>query len=62
MIVLYIVAFVPLAIKGEVVEKRTSEEPSGDEQSRTTKTVTIITHAIIMPFTMIISIFVPIKL
>lgn len=62
MVVLFVAAFAPLAIKGEVVEKRTAGEPSGDERRKTTRIVTIITHVILMPFTMIIRIFVPIKL
>ena len=62
MVILYVAAFVPLAVNGERVEKRMEGEPSEKEQSRTTKSVAIITHAVIMPFTMIISIFVPIKL
>jgi protein-S-isoprenylcysteine O-methyltransferase Ste14 len=37
-------------------------EPTGSEQNRVIRTATLITHAIIMPFTLIYSIFVPIKL
>jgi protein-S-isoprenylcysteine O-methyltransferase Ste14 len=37
-------------------------EPSGSEQKRVTRMVNVITHVIIMPFTLIYSIFLPIKL
>lgn len=61
MIILYAAVFVPLAIYGERVAQRTEGEPSGSEQAKVTRTVMTVTHMIIMPFTMIISIFVPIK-
>jgi protein-S-isoprenylcysteine O-methyltransferase Ste14 len=54
-------AFVPPAIASERVEKRMEGEPTGSEQTRVTKTANLITHAIIMPFTLIFGIFVPIK-
>jgi hypothetical protein len=61
-VILFAVAFVPLSINNEKAEKRMEGEPTGSDQKRLTKIVTIITHVIIMPFTLIISIFVPIKL
>lgn len=60
-IILYVAILAPMAIMGDVIEKRTQGEPSGDEQSKKAKYVMIITHMIIMPLTLIISIFVPIK-
>jgi protein-S-isoprenylcysteine O-methyltransferase Ste14 len=61
MVILYAAAFAPLALSGGKAEKRTEGEPTGSEQRRVTKTVFVITHTIIMPFTLIFSIFVPIK-
>ena len=37
-------------------------EPEGGEQKKVTRIVHVITHVIIMPFTLIISIFVPINI
>lgn len=62
MIILYAAVFVPLGIYSKKVEKRTEGEPSGDEQKRVTRIANIITHAIIMPLTLILGIFVPIEL
>jgi len=62
MVILYAAAFVPLSMSSGKAEKRMEGEPTGSDQKRLTKIVTIITHVIIMPFTLIISIFVPIKL
>lgn len=62
MIILYAAVFVPLGIYSNKVEKRTEGEPSGDEQKRVTRIVNLITHAIIMPLTLILGIFVPIEL
>lgn len=62
MIILYAAVFVPLGIYSNKVEKRTEGEPSGDEQKRVTRIANIITHAIIMPLTLILGIFVPIEL
>lgn len=62
MIILYAAAFVPLGIYSKKVDKRMEGEPSGDEQKRVTRIVNLITHAIIMPLTLILGIFVPIEL
>ena len=43
-------------------EKRMEDEPPGEEVKGVTKTVNVITHMIIMPFTLIYSIFLPLKL
>jgi protein-S-isoprenylcysteine O-methyltransferase Ste14 len=61
MVILYAAAFVPLAINGKQSEKRMEGEPTGSEQKKVTRIVNVITHMIIMPFTLIVSIFVPIK-
>jgi protein-S-isoprenylcysteine O-methyltransferase Ste14 len=60
-VLLLAVAFVPLAIGSEKAEKRMEGEPTGSEQARVTRAATVITHVIIMPFTLIYSIFLPIK-
>jgi protein-S-isoprenylcysteine O-methyltransferase Ste14 len=58
-VVLFAAANIPLAIKNEKSENRMEGEPTGSEQKQVTKIVTVITHVIIMPFTLIISIFTP---
>ena len=62
MVLLYAAAFVPLIIGNQKVEKRMAGEPTGSELTRVTKITNIITHLVIMPFTMIFSILLPLKL
>ena len=62
MIVLYAAAFVPLMINNEKAEKRMEAEPKGSELKKVTRITNAITHMIIMPLTLILSIFLPIKL
>jgi protein-S-isoprenylcysteine O-methyltransferase Ste14 len=62
MAILFIAAFLPLSIYSEKSEKRMEGEPKGDEQKKVARIVDAITHKFIMPFTLIISIFIPIKL
>ena len=62
MIVLYAAAFVPLMINNEKAEKRMEAEPIGSELKKVTRITNAITHMIIMPLTLILSIFLPIKL
>lgn len=62
MIVLYAAAFVPLSMNNERVEKRIEGEPEGSEQSKVARIVHVITHVIIMPFTLLYSIFLPLQL
>jgi protein-S-isoprenylcysteine O-methyltransferase Ste14 len=62
MVIFYGVAFVPLAINNEKAEKRMEGEPTGNEQKKATKIVNVITHMVIMPLTLVYSIFLPIKL
>lgn len=61
MVILYVAAFAPTAIKSEKAEKRMAGEPKGNEQKREAKITNAITHMIIMPLTLIVSIFLPIK-
>lgn len=61
-VILFAVAFLPSAIGSDTVEKRMAGEPSGSEQKRVTRMANLITHVIIMPFTLIYSIFLPIQL
>ena len=51
-----------LQIDSEKSEKRGEGEPAWSEQSTTAKIVLVITHMLIMPFTLIYSIFLPLKL
>ena len=62
MIILYAATFVPLSINNQKAEKRMDGEPKGNDQKRVTRIVNAITHMIIMPFTLIIGIFLPIEL
>ena len=52
----------PILIDKEKMEKRMEGEPTWSEQSKNTKIVLVITHMMIMPFTFIYSIFLPLKL
>ncbi len=61
-VILFAAAFVPPSINSEKAEKRMEGEPTGSEQKRVARMANVITHMIIMPFTLIYSIFVPIKL
>jgi protein-S-isoprenylcysteine O-methyltransferase Ste14 len=62
MVILYAAAFVPLMINNEKAEKRMEGEPKGSELKKVTRITNFITHMIIMPLTLILSIFLPIKL
>ncbi len=61
-VVLYAAAFVPLSMNSEIAEKRMEGEPKGSEQSKVARIVHVITHVIIMPFTFLYSIFLPLQL
>ena len=62
MVILHAAAFVPFSIDSKKVDKRIEGEPTGSEQKKVTRNVYVITHVIIMPFTLIYSIFLPLKL
>ena len=62
MVFLYAVSFIPLYIDKEKTEKRMEGEPTWSELNKTAKIVFVITHIMIMPFTFIYSIFLPLKL
>ena len=62
MVFLYAVSFIPLYIDKGKTEKRIEGEPSWNEQKKSAKVTFVITHLIIMPFTLIYSIFLPLKL
>jgi protein-S-isoprenylcysteine O-methyltransferase Ste14 len=62
MVMLYAAAFVPLAVDNENAEKRMEGEPTGSELKKETRMANVITHSIIMPFTLIFSIVLPINL
>ena len=62
MISLLAAGIAPLYIDNEKTEKRGEGEPTGNELNRTTKIAQLITHIIIMPLTLIYSIFLPLKL
>jgi len=61
-IILFAAAFVPLSLNNENAEKRMEGDPTGNEQKKVTKIVNAVTHMVIMPLTLIYSIFLPIKL
>jgi protein-S-isoprenylcysteine O-methyltransferase Ste14 len=62
MVLLLAAGFVPLYIDNRKVEKRSEGEPTWSKLSRRSKIAFVITHAMIMPFTFLYSIFVPLKL
>jgi protein-S-isoprenylcysteine O-methyltransferase Ste14 len=62
MVLLLAAGFVPLYIDNRRVEKRSEGEPKWSELSRTSKIAFVITHVVIMPFTFLYSIFLPLKL
>jgi len=62
MVLLLAAGTVPLYIDNETTEKRCEGEPTGSELNKTTRIAHVITHIMIMPFTLIYSIFLPLKL
>jgi protein-S-isoprenylcysteine O-methyltransferase Ste14 len=52
----------PVLMGKEKMQKRSQGEPTWSELNKTQKTVFVITHIGIMPFTLIYSIFLPLKL
>jgi protein-S-isoprenylcysteine O-methyltransferase Ste14 len=62
MVLLLAVGTVPLYIDNEKTEKRSAGEPTGSELETATRIAHVITHIIILPFTLIYSIFLPLKL
>jgi len=62
MIFLLATAMLPSLIYKEKMGKKMEGEPAWNEQSKTTKIVLVITHIMIMPFTFVYSIFLPLKL
>jgi protein-S-isoprenylcysteine O-methyltransferase Ste14 len=58
----FILAMIPFYINKEVVNKRAGEDFKWSELSKTDKVVMLITHIILMPFTIIYSFFVSLKL
>ena len=60
-VIFYAAAFVPLGINNQKAEKRMEGEPTGDKQKKVTKIVNAITHMVIMPLTLIYSIFLPLQ-
>jgi protein-S-isoprenylcysteine O-methyltransferase Ste14 len=61
-VLLFAAATVPLYTGKEKTEKRCEGEPSGRELEITTRIAHAVTHLIIMPFTLIYSVFLPLKL
>jgi len=62
MVLLLSVATVPLFFDKENIEKRAEGELPWSEQTKTSKIVFVITHATIMPLTLIYSLFLPLKM
>jgi protein-S-isoprenylcysteine O-methyltransferase Ste14 len=61
MVLLLAAGTVPLYI-GNKAEERCEGEPTGSELDKTTRIVHVVTHIVIMPFTLLYSIFLPLKL
>jgi len=62
MVILYAVSIVPLMIYYEKGKKRMEAKPEGSEMSRVMKIIYAVAHMIVMPLTLILSIFLPLKL
>jgi protein-S-isoprenylcysteine O-methyltransferase Ste14 len=62
MVLLFAASFVPLYIDNRRVKKRSEGEPTWSELSRASKIALVVSHAIIMPFTFLYSIFLPLEL
>ncbi len=60
--VLGLLTFLPTLMNKEAMKKRAEGEPAWSEFSKTDKAVFLITHAITLPFTLIYSIFLPLKI
>ena len=61
-VLFYVATLTPLQIGKEKANKRGEEEPAWSEVSKTHRIAILITHAVIMPFTIGYSIFLPLKL
>jgi protein-S-isoprenylcysteine O-methyltransferase Ste14 len=61
-VILYAAAFVPLSLASKKAEGRMEGEPKGSELKKVTRAAHVITHVIIMPFTLILGIVTPIIL
>jgi protein-S-isoprenylcysteine O-methyltransferase Ste14 len=62
MVLLLAAGIVPLYIDNAKTEERCEGEPAESELSKTTRIAHVITHIVIMPFTFLYSIFLPLKL
>jgi protein-S-isoprenylcysteine O-methyltransferase Ste14 len=62
MVLFLVASTLPLYIGKEKSEHRHEGEPTADELERTTRIAHAITHVVILPFALIYSIFVPLKL
>ena len=60
-VLFYVATLTPLQIAKEKANKREEGEPSWSEVSKTHRTAILITHAVILPFTIGYSIFLPLK-
>ncbi|WP_455285053.1 methyltransferase family protein [[Eubacterium] cellulosolvens] len=58
----FLATVAPLLISNERAKKRSEGEPRWSELSRTAKTLYLVTHVLVMPFTIGYSIFLPLKL
>ena len=61
-VVLGLLTFLPTLMNKEAMKKRSEGEPTWSEYSKTDKAVFLIIQPIILPFTLIYSIFLPLKL
>jgi protein-S-isoprenylcysteine O-methyltransferase Ste14 len=62
MVLFLAASMVPLYTGKEKPEKRHEGEPTADELEKTTKIAHVITHLVVLPFTLIYSVFLPLKL
>ena len=62
MVIAFAAMFAPFVFGGEVAEQRMADEPDFGDSPARAKAGVVITHGILMPFTLIYSIFVPLAL
>ena len=60
-VISFVVSFLPLMVGGKKVEARTEGEPAFRETGTSFRAGIIVTHAVLMPLTLIYSFFVPLE-
>ncbi len=61
LVAFYVASFGPLMSGGEAAEARMADEPSWKEAGLGARVATVVTHGVLMPLTLIYSLFVPLE-